>query len=124
MIVDVCKNVLQLAKGARRIPDYHRPCFTQNAWTASLLTNSPRSASASDSAKDVSSSTLIGNRGKIVLSGELQNNSGECVLGLRRQPADSLDGAFEELGHHRSIADTGETSTACRLRQRLRADGG
>jgi hypothetical protein len=42
----------------------------------------------------------------IVLSCKLQNNSRECVLGLWWQTPNSLDSAFEELCHAKSIADT------------------
>jgi hypothetical protein len=42
----------------------------------------------------------------IVLSRKLQNKSREGILGLGRQTPDSLDSAFEELCHTKSIADT------------------
>jgi hypothetical protein len=47
------------------------------------------------------------NWGKIVLLRKLQYKARERILGLRRQTPDSLDSAFEELCHAKSIADTG-----------------
>ena len=105
MIIDVGEDVLQLAKSARHVPNSHRPCFAENAWIVSSLTNSPREASAIDSSKDVSSSTLIGIGGRSFCWASCKTIRAR-VLGLWRQTADSLDGAFEELGHDRSIADS------------------
>ena len=47
-----------------------------------------------------------GHRRTIVLSRKLQNKARQRILGLWRQTPDSLDSAFEELRHAKSIADT------------------
>ena len=46
------------------------------------------------------------NWGKVVLLRKLQYKARERILGLRRQTPDSLDSAFEEICHAKSIADT------------------
>jgi hypothetical protein len=94
MIIDVGEDVLQLAKSARHIPNSHRPCFAAARGLGDRLLEGRFVLDAHR------------NWRKIVLLGELQNNSRARVLGLWRQTADSLDGAFEELGHDRSIADS------------------
>jgi hypothetical protein len=97
LLLDISEHLAKIGYRARRVTEFQSPYFAQTVRTSSSVANSRRSAWASDSRNEASSSDVSFDDG-LILTGQFQQHASKVVLHFRRQPARNVHRMLEKLG--------------------------